>query len=143
MNFQFRGKRSLSLRLWHWLNAVTILALLTTVFLRSRLVGVRENAKRISDRIGPAVSTEQAKDVARMYRDRLWEWHVELGLILAGLLLLRVFTELFAASGTGLFSKIKNSVAAAKTDQFAHIIGVVRAEKTTDPGLVSDMIHGG
>lgn len=25
----------------------------------------------------------------------------------------------------------------------AHVIGVVRAEKTTDPGLVSDMIHGG
>ena len=203
MSFTFRGKRSLSLRVWHWLNSGVIFALLVTVFLRDELVGVRENAKRVSDLLGSAATPDQAKDVARMYLERLWGWHVNLGLILGGLLLLRVVSELLSATGAGFYAKIAKSAAAARTDPsartfllvklshaifyavltmvvatgitlaygegwgvpgpvrhalrevheasmyaviafiVAHIVGVVRAEKTTDPGLVSDMINGG
>lgn len=182
-----------------------IFALILTVFLRDYLIGVREHAKLLVDKTtaaGIAVPIDLARDIAHSYLDRLWDWHVDLGLILLALLLARVAVEFMTPSGTGLCAKIKGAFA-KKGDKdaqkfgvvklshagfyalltvtvvtglcaayglawgmsdglhhflrdvhewsmyviiafiAAHIIGVIVAEKTTDPGLVSDMINGG
>lgn len=200
----FRGKRSLGLRLWHWADSVVLLAIFITVFLRDYLVGVREHAKLIAANLaaaGVTVTADQARDVARMYKDRLWDWHEDLGLTLLALLALRLVVEFLVPKGEGLCAKIKGALAKGDKDSrmfaavklshalfyaglavalatglvtaygqgwgvpegvrdaakevhefmmypllafvAAHVIGVVRAEKTTDPGLVSDMINGG
>ncbi len=201
----YRGKRSLGLRLWHWSNSTVIFALILTVFLRDYLIGVREHAKLFMDRAaaaGVALPPEAAKDFAHSYLDRLWDWHVDLGLVLLVLLLARVVVELMAAKDDALWTKITGAFAktgdkdarkfgAVKLSHAgfyalltvtvvtglvaaygqgwgvpdplrhalrevhewsmyailafiaAHLLGVIVAEKTTDPGLVSDMINGG
>ncbi len=197
----FRGKRTLGLRLWHWSNSLLIAGMLLTVVLRDYLVNVREHARMIQAAL-PSVTPDQARDIAMSYKDALWTWHVDMGLALVALLVLRVAVEFAAPKGDALCSKIKKAlspeagpdgkmVAAVKSSHAlfyagltvilatgvllaygrgwglpdslhgplrevheammyailafvaAHLIGVVKAEKTTDPGLVSDMIHGG
>jgi cytochrome b561 len=201
----YRGPRTLGLRLWHWSNSLVIFALILTVFLRDYLIGVREHAKLLVDKTTAAaiaVPVDLARDIAHSYLDRLWDWHVDLGLFLLFLLLARVVVEFVAPTGSGLYTKIKGAFA-KKGDKdaqkfamvklshvgfyalltvtvstgvicaygqgwgvpdpvrhalrevhewsmyviiafiAAHIIGVISAEKTTDPGLVSDMINGG
>ncbi len=203
--FSFRASRSLGLRLWHWLNFAVLSALLATVLLRDELVDVRENRDLIQQKLatlGAVITPDQAKAAARLYLERLWDWHVDLGLVLAALLVLRLVVAVVAPAGTGLFAKLRLAARAVKTTPTArkfaavkashvafygiltlivvtglllayakklgiadglrheigdihevamygilafialHLIGVVRAEKTTDPGLVSGMIHG-
>lgn len=201
----FRGGRSLGLRLWHWSNSLVVLALVATAFLRDNLVGVREHADAIDGMFADAMMDAPnglSRDIARLYLDRLWDWHVKLGVVLFLLLVGRVLVEFAAPKGQGLVGKIRAALAKPKDpnarmfaavklshalfyaglaaivvtglilaygERFgfpkslhgpvheaheflmyaivafvvAHVVGVVRAEKTTDPGLVSDMIHGG
>ncbi|MDE2490201.1 MAG: cytochrome b/b6 domain-containing protein [Elusimicrobia bacterium] len=197
----FRGKRSLGLRLWHWANSLAIAGMVATVFLRDELIDVRGHVRMIREALGPAVTADQARGIAMSYKDALWHWHVDLGLVLVALLAGRFVVELFVPKGTGLCAKIKGGLAKGDSESrmfaavklshalfylglaailatgltlaygaswgvsdpvrhvvhsihealmyailafaAAHVIGVVRAEKTTDPGLVSDMIHGG
>ncbi len=204
--FSFRAPRQLGLRLWHWLNFLTFAGLLVTVLLRDELVSVREHRDLIQQKLaslGVTVTPDQAKAVARMYLERLWDWHVDLGLVLAFLLAVRVVVALTTPAGAGLLAKLQAGRRAAATDAgarkftavkashvafyaglslivgtgvalaygkswglsdgvrhqigdvheicmygllafiAAHIGGVIWAEKTSDPGLVSDMINGG
>ncbi len=203
-DFNFHAKRPLALRLWHWLNAAVIVALLATVLLRDELVGVREHRAMIQQKLaslGVTVTLDQAKAVARLYLEQLWDWHVDLGLALAGLLLVRLVIAFTAP--TGLLAELRRAASAAKLEPSArrfalvkashvaffavltlivgtglvlayskslgipdpvrhevgevheslmyailafiaaHVVGVIRAEKTSEPGLVSEMIHGG
>jgi cytochrome b561 len=89
----FKQARSPGIRLWHWLDALVIAALLLTVLLRDTLLSPRANAALLRDKLagaGAEVSFDQARAAARTLVDRLWVWHVDLGYALAALAVLRV-----------------------------------------------------
>jgi len=83
-------------RLWHWGSALAIMALLCTVLISSTLLKPRANAAMIQDKLsekGVSVTGDQAKAVAKMLENKVWEWHKYIGVALAILLLLRIILE--------------------------------------------------
>lgn len=90
----FKKPRPLPLRLWHWLNALTILGLLATVLLRKTFLSWRTNSALIEARVtehGSAISTDDAVALAKELREPMWEWHYVFGFALAAMLILRAF----------------------------------------------------
>lgn len=87
------------MRWWHWLNALAILGLLGTVFLRKTFLSWRTNAAFIETKIqesGGSVTPEAAKTIAQGLRDVMWEWHYYIGFALGGLLVMRILVGIFA-----------------------------------------------
>ena len=85
---------SRSIRVWHWLNVLAVSGLLLTFFLRKTFLSWRENSAIIVDKLsslGVEVTAEQAKIVAKAVRAPMWEWHVIFGIMLALLLLFRMW----------------------------------------------------
>lgn len=192
---EFRKYQPLSLRVWHWLNALVILSLLATVLLRKTFLSWRTNSALIEEKLrltGVTITPELAKEVAVAIRNPLWDWHIYFGFTLAGLLMLRIavfmfvqrrqflkpgsktlhyrmvktgyvvfylVTAVMVGTGMALYFKADLGLAKALADGIkevhelvmwffvvftaGHIAGVVIAENRHDPGLVSDMIHGG
>jgi len=87
-------KFSLSFRVWHWLNAIIILGLLGTVFLRQTFLSWRTNSEIIINKlqeIDIEITQAQAKVLAKAIRAGMWEWHILLGYALAFLVLFRIY----------------------------------------------------
>ncbi len=87
-------KYTFNFRIWHWLNALVILGLLGTVFLRKTFLSYKANAEIIVFKlsgIGVDISIDEAKTVAKAIRAGMWEWHIILGYALAFLILYRIY----------------------------------------------------
>jgi cytochrome b561 len=87
-------KYSASFRIWHWLNAIVVLGLLATVFLRKTFLSWRTNSEILMTKlseINVEITTEQAKVLAKAIRAGMWEWHIILGYALAFLIIYRIF----------------------------------------------------
>lgn len=86
-------KYTLKFRIWHWLNAIVILGLLGTVFLRKTFLSYKANAEilmtKLSD-MGTDITIEDAQILAKAIRNVMWEWHIILGYALAFLVLYRI-----------------------------------------------------
>ncbi|WP_374035383.1 cytochrome b/b6 domain-containing protein [Bdellovibrio bacteriovorus] len=98
-NYSFKKYQPLSLRVWHWLNALAILGLLGTAFLRKTFLSWRTNSALIESKLqeaGTSITPELAKDIAVSIRTPMWDWHYVLGFTLGGLILVRVLVGIFA-----------------------------------------------
>jgi cytochrome b561 len=87
-------KYTLSFRVWHWLNAIVVLGLLGTVFLRKTFLSYKTNAEILSTKLADmnvTLSTDNAKILAKSIRDPMWEWHILLGYALAFFVIYRIF----------------------------------------------------
>jgi len=87
-------KYTLSFRIWHWLNAIIVLGLLGTVFLRKTFLSWRTNSEILINKLFEMdieISATQAKILAKAIRAGMWEWHIILGYTLAFLLIYRIF----------------------------------------------------
>lgn len=96
--YSFRKYQPLSLRLWHWLSALMILGLLGTVLLRKTLLSWRTNAALIQEKLkdaGTEIAPNLAREIAVAIRDPLWDWHINMGLVLGALFLGRILIALF------------------------------------------------
>ncbi len=200
----------LSLRIWHWSNALIISGLLATVLLRKTFLSWRINAALIEEKVnasGVVITSDLAKEIAVAMRDKLWQWHIYLGFALAALLAYRVgiaimvekrwsfldairdltkikqfpkaqqksavhhalvrslYTLFYLATAimviSGLLMVFSTELGIAKetlgsikeTHEFmmwffvifvaVHVVGVVVAENSDEPGLISDMVNGG
>ena len=94
-------KWRLDFRIWHWINAVVVLGLLGTVFLRKTFLSWRSNSELLTQKLSEInleVTAEQAKMLAKAIRAPMWEWHIILGYALAALLVWRVIL-FFTQSG--------------------------------------------
>jgi cytochrome b561 len=108
-NISFRERHSALFRIWHWSNFLVITGLLLTVLLRKTLLSYRANAVILQTKLhdfGVTLTEEQAQHIAKVFRDNLWEWHINLGLVLSGLFVLRVIVEIFTNSERKLLRKI-------------------------------------
>lgn len=96
--YSFRAPRPASLRVWHWLNALVITLLLSTVLLRKTFLSWRTNSALLEERLretGVTITPEFAKELAVAIRNPLWDWHIRLGFMLGALLLGRIVIALF------------------------------------------------
>ncbi|QFR48805.1 cytochrome b/b6 domain-containing protein [Sulfurimonas lithotrophica] len=86
-------KYSISFRIWHWLNAIVVLGLLGTVFLRKTFLSWRTNSEILMDKLFDMdieITLEQAKILAKAIRAGMWEWHIILGYALVFLIVYRI-----------------------------------------------------
>lgn len=124
----FKTHRPLSLRLWHWLNAFTVIGLLLTVLLRKTLLSWRTNSSLIATKLeasGTAISADVAKDIAISIRNPLWDWHIYLGYGLSFLILFRLITALITEKKfifSSFFQKIKTNGPYKNLVEFSYLL---------------------
>ena len=102
-------KYSASFRLWHWLNAIVVLGLLGTVFLRKTFLSWRTNSEILMGKLsefGTEITAEQAKILAKAVRAGMWEWHIILGYALSFLVLYRIYLYFTNAKNKESFSSL-------------------------------------
>lgn len=100
------------LRVWHWLNAITVLALLGTYFLREYIGSqTRFIAQRLRD-TGLTFDDAVVKEIRGEIVDQLWVWHINLGYFLTALFAMRVI--LFFTDRTNPFTECWRSFCAAR-----------------------------
>lgn len=85
------------LRLWHWGNALLVAGQLLTILFLEIIVdphAVSSEFKGFLSKGGVTLNQEQSRELGHIIADRIWEWHVYMGLALAAFWLLRVALEL-------------------------------------------------
>lgn len=124
MSAEFSRPRPLLLRLWHAFDGLVILGLLGTVFLRKTFLAYRTNGPLIEAKVaelGGTVSTEGATAVAKLLRDRMWEWHHTFGIALLVLVAVRIVVILLDHDQSPIRSLLH---------AFAHVRGLPAAART-------------
>ncbi|MES2377763.1 MAG: cytochrome b/b6 domain-containing protein [Bacteroidota bacterium] len=105
-------KYSISLRLWHWLNALVITGSLLTVLLNSTILESRSTAPFIKDTLkgsGAIITDDQAKSVAHDLSDKVWAVHTWFGYGIVALLVFRLVFEFFRLADQKLIRTIKSA----------------------------------
>lgn len=85
------------LRVWHWGNALLVSGQLLTILFLKVIVNPRSAVPEFQAALGKeriALSVQQARSLAHIISERLWQWHIYIGLALAAFWLLRVGLEL-------------------------------------------------
>lgn len=117
-------RHSLGLRIWHWLDALVVLALIATYFLRENLV---QHGRYLTQRLaetGFAVSDEAARPIIREMVKDLWAWHIRIGYVLTALFVVRVI--LFFTDKTHPLRECWDLVGTARTNfDFRNVHNVV------------------
>ena len=100
-------KYSLQFRIWHWLNAIVVLGMLGTVFLRKTFLSWRTNSEILMTQLSQMqieITAEEAKILAKAVRAGMWEWHIILGYALVFLIIYRIFLFISDSSEKESFS---------------------------------------
>lgn len=114
-------KYTLQFRIWHWLNAIVILGLLGTVFLRKTFLSWRTNSEILITQLsemGIQITEAQAKILAKAIRAGMWEWHIILGYALAFLILYRIYLFFTDKSEKESFSSLNLHKKAVKISYY-------------------------
>ena len=85
------------LRVWHWVNALLISGQLLTILFQKVIVNARSAvpeflAKLSRDNV--KLTAQQGQAFAHIISERIWQWHIYIGLGLAAFWLFRVVLEL-------------------------------------------------
>ncbi len=102
-------KYTLKFRIWHWLNAIVVLGLLATFFLRKTFLSWKTNSEIIMTKLsefGVEITAAQAKVLAKAIRAEMWEWHIIFGYALAFLILYRIYLFFIDTSKTASFNSL-------------------------------------
>jgi len=86
-------KYSLGLRLWHWGNSFLITVQLVTILFISVIVNTRSlrpEFQQALQKSGVTLDEQQARSLAHIVSERIWDWHVYFGLALSALLAYRI-----------------------------------------------------
>ena len=114
-------KYTLNFRIWHWLNAVVVLGLLGTVFLRKTFLSWRTNSEILITQLsemGIEITVAQAKVLAKAIRAGMWEWHIILGYALAFLIAYRLYIFFTDKSESDSFSSLSLHKKAVKISYY-------------------------
>ncbi len=98
-------------RMWHWINAVVVLGLLGTVFLRETFLNFKANKEIIIQKLSELnieATAAQIKTLTKAITSPLWEWHIILGYALAALIVWRIVL-FFTQSGQESFLHFKQA----------------------------------
>jgi len=109
----FLKRHSTALRVWHWLLFLAISGSMITVLLNSTVLKSRHNVSLVQTelaRSGVAVTSDQARGVAREFSDKIWLVHKIFGYTLIFFLLSRLVIEFSQPSGEKIFDRIRKAV---------------------------------
>lgn len=85
------------LRGWHWGNTLLVISQLLTILFQKVIVNARSAVPEFQAALGHeniALSEKQARSLTHIISERIWQWHIYIGLALAAFWLLRVVLEL-------------------------------------------------
>ena len=88
---------SAPLRVWHWGNTLLVTGQLLTILFLKVIVNARSAVPEFiqaASKDGVAPTEKQGRAFAHIISDRIWDWHIAIGLGLAAFWLLRVLMEL-------------------------------------------------
>ncbi len=88
---------SAPLRVWHWGNSLLVIGQLMTILFLMVIVNARSAVPefiKAASKDGVVPTEQQGRTFAHIISDRIWEWHIAIGLALAAFWLLRVLLEL-------------------------------------------------
>ncbi|MGI4883488.1 MAG: cytochrome b/b6 domain-containing protein [Janthinobacterium lividum] len=88
---------SAPLRVWHWGNALLVTGQLLTILFLKVIVDARSAVPefiKAAGKDGGAPTEQQGRAFAHIISDRIWDWHIAIGLGLAAFWLLRALMEL-------------------------------------------------
>lgn len=111
-------KYSAPLRLWHWATVIVISGSLITVLVNSTITEKPAMASLLKTEFqkeGATVNADQARSVANVIEDKVWDVHAYFGYVLAALLLFRLVLEFFQLADQKFTRKIKNAYAQFNT----------------------------
>ena len=100
---------SAPLRLWHWANALLVSGSLLTILFLKVIVAPRDlipDWQAALAKTGVVLSRQQGRELAHAVGERIWEWHIAIGLTLAGFWLLRVLLELRGPAGVRFSTRL-------------------------------------
>jgi Ni/Fe-hydrogenase 1 B-type cytochrome subunit len=109
----FTERHSLAIRIWHWTFFGVLTSSLVTVLFGSTLFKTKKNIAVVQSQLqekGVTVDKDQARAVAHMYSDKLWDLHTLLGYIICGLLLSRIIIEMAQPGEEKLWTKLKKAM---------------------------------
>ena len=121
---------SAPMRLWHWASAFLISAQLITILFQRFVVQARSAVpefQQILSADGFTLTEKQGRALAHVISERIWEWHVWLGLALAGFWLLRVGLEVRGPAPARFSARL---LAVARRYRLAPPAGQADARKT-------------
>lgn len=123
----FQESKPASIRLWHWLTLLFMLASLTTVIFGSTLFRTRNNVSMVQEQVerkGGTVTVDQARSVAHEYSDKLWMLHKYIGYFLAALLLWRILIEAGLSKEKTIRAKIRQAMSFPAGEERRHYLWV-------------------
>ena len=77
---------SVGMRIWHWANAALISGQLITILFLKVIVSTKAAAPEFQRALGPSVvlNQQQSRALGHVISERIWNWHIWIGLTLAG-----------------------------------------------------------
>ncbi len=111
-------KYSAALRFWHWANAIIICGSLLTILINSTVLDGNSNVALIKTALHKTstnITSDQAKSIVHLLRDKVWTIHVYFGFSLASLLLFRFILEFFQKADQKFTRILKSAYAHFKT----------------------------
>lgn len=77
---------SVGMRIWHWANAALISGQLITILFLKVIVNTKAAVPEFQQALGPGMtlSQQQGRALGHVVSERIWSWHIGIGLTLAG-----------------------------------------------------------
>ena len=97
MSLGFKSYQPVGLRLWHWINSFAIGGLLLTVLLHKTFLSPKKTSILIQEKLTESnfnVDADTVRSIARVLRDRMFDWHYYFGFLLTGVFLFRIFVAI-------------------------------------------------
>ncbi|UYL09281.1 cytochrome b/b6 domain-containing protein [Bdellovibrio sp. SKB1291214] len=126
-NYSFKKHQPATMRWWHWLNALAILALLGTVLLRKTFLSWRTNAAYIQSKVeegAGSITPEVAQNIAKGLRDVMWQWHYWIGFALGALLVARILIGIFVVKKCPATHAVQSAMGISKAPRETRITAV-------------------
>jgi Ni/Fe-hydrogenase 1 B-type cytochrome subunit len=98
-------KWSISMRIYHWANALVVILIIMTVALRKSVLDVKNlhlNISKLAGEIGLELTKEQSVKIAQGVQFEVWEMHYYFGFALAFLMLVRIVLFFTQSGGIAL-----------------------------------------
>lgn len=105
-------KYSLGMRLWHWGNGFLITAQLVTILFISVIVNtktLRPAFRQALQKSGVTLDEQQARSLAHIVSERIWDWHIYFGLALAAFLVWRIVLVFAQPAALGFGARLQEA----------------------------------
>lgn len=93
MSTKLKNEYSIGIRIFHWLNATTIILILFTIFTRKNWLEkfkIRDLILDFANKHQIEISPDSALSLAKIIRNEIWDFHYYLGIFLAFLIIYRI-----------------------------------------------------